>query len=330
MRKVRIGVVGFGSIGRHHARNLATMDDVELVGIVDTSLAAHAEARERGFRPFASLGDLIAAGIDAAVVAVPTSLHEQVALALIERSIAVVVEKPIAHTMAAAKRVIDAARVRNVPLMVGYVERYNPAMDAMRRFVAEGNLGTMLSINTRRVGGLPPRINDANVLVDIGVHDFDAVAFITGARLHLVSAQGGMAMLTDRVDYATVYLEVAGTSVHVDVNWMTPVKIRDLSITGTRGYARVDYITQEAWFVPGQSFAPTATYEALVERYAEGTHISMPVKKREPLLGELQAFVAGVRGEPLPDPRISLASLRIAEEATSYIAQHKLQGVVNG
>ncbi|MGH7709238.1 MAG: Gfo/Idh/MocA family protein [Vulcanimicrobiaceae bacterium] len=329
MRRLRVGVIGFGSIGRHHARNLAAMPDVDLVAVVDPSEVARRSAAEAGHRAFARVNELVAAGIDAAVVAVPTSYHEEVALALIERSIAVLVEKPLAHNLIAAKRVIEAAKLRGVPLMVGYVERYNPAMEQVRNFVAEGNLGTLLSISARRVGGLPPRINDANVLVDIGVHDIDIVAFITGARLHLVSAQGGMAHLTDRLDYATVYLSVNGTSVHIDTNWATPVKIRNLSITGTRGYANVDYITQEAWFVPGQSFAPTATYEALVAQYVDGTPVAMPVAKCEPLARELQVFVAGVRGEPLPDPRISLASLRIAEEATAYIAQHKLQAVVS-
>ncbi|MBD5605381.1 MAG: hypothetical protein IAI48_09860, partial [Candidatus Eremiobacteraeota bacterium] len=102
-------------------------------------------------------------------------------------------------------------------------------------------------------------------------------------------------------------------------NWITPVKLRELSITGTRGYCRVDYITQEAWFAPGQRYEPTSDYEELVKQYKEGSLIALPVKKREPLARELEVFVHGVRGGPLPSPSIALASLRIAEEATDVI-----------
>jgi UDP-N-acetylglucosamine 3-dehydrogenase len=320
VRSVRIGVIGYGSIGRHHARNLAKMPGVDLVGVVDSSELSRSEAARAGHVTFASHRELIAAGVDAVVVSVPTSMHEEMVVPFLERSCAVLVEKPIAHSMASAKRIIDLADRARVPLMVGYVERYNPAMEVMRRFVSEGNLGQLLSISTRRVGGMPPRIKDANVLIDIGVHDIDIVAFITNARLNLLSAQGGMAFLEDRLDHATLALEARGTAVQIDVNWVTPVKIRELSITGTRGYARVDYITQEALFAPGQSFAPTPTFESLVAQYVEGTLVPIPVQRREPLACELEVFIAGVRGEPLPDPRISLASLRIAEEATELVA----------
>jgi predicted dehydrogenase len=318
-RTVRIGVVGFGSIGRHHARNLAAMDGVELVGVVDTSPLACAQADALGFPTLGSTTALLAAGIDAAVISVPTSLHEAVAEEFIDASCALLIEKPLAQSMAAAKRLIARCSRAGIPLMVGYVERYNPAMEFVRDFVAAGNLGRLISMSARRVGVLPPRIRDASVLIDIGVHDIDMVAFITGARLNLLAAQGGMAVLDDRLDFATLLLDAAGCVVSIEANWITPVKLRELSITGTRGYCRVDYITQEAWFAPGQRFEPTLDYEELVRQYKQGTLISLPIAKREPLLRELEVFVAGVRGGPLPNPSIALASLRIAEEATEMI-----------
>ncbi len=319
MRDVRVGVVGFGSIGRHHARNLRAMDGVELVGVAETLPVARFAARTAGFPTFENSEALIAAGLDAAIVSVPTSAHEDVAQPFIDGSIALLIEKPLAKSMDAAKRLLARCADARVPLMVGYVERYNPAMETVRDFVAAGSLGRLISMSARRVGILPPRIRDANVLIDIGVHDIDIAAFITGARLNLLCAQGGMAVLDDRLDFATLLLDAGGCVVSIEANWITPVKVRELSITGTRGYCRVDYITQEAWFAPGQHFEPTGDYEELVDQYKAGTLIALPVSKREPLARELEVFVNGVRGGVLPDPGIALASLRIAEEATAYI-----------
>ena len=316
---VRIGVVGFGSIGRHHARNLREMPDVELVGIADTSPLARSQANAAGYPAFESIHALIAAGLDAAVISVPTSLHEDVAEPFIAASVALLVEKPLAHSMEAAKRLMARCALARVPLMVGYIERYNPAMETVRDFVAGGNLGRLISMSARRVGILPPRIRDASVLVDIGVHDIDIAAFITGTRLNLLCAQGGMALLEDRLDFATLMLDAGGCIVSIEANWVTPVKVRELSITGTNGFCRVDYITQEASFAPGQYFEPTGDYEELVKQYSSGTMIALPVQKREPLARELEVFIAGVRGGKLPDPGIALASLRIAEEATVSI-----------
>jgi predicted dehydrogenase len=202
-------------------------------------------------------------------------------------------------------------------------------MEAVRDFVAGGTLGKLISMNARRVGVMPPRIRDASVLIDIGVHDIDMAAFITGARLHLLCAQGGMAMLEDRLDFATLMLDAAGCVVSLEANWVTPVKVRELSITGTNGYCRVDYITQEAWFAPGRSFEPTGDFEALVKQYKQGTLLQLPVNRREPLARELEVFVSGIRGGPLPDPGIALASLRIAEEATAYINESRSHPLVS-
>ena len=324
MNALRIGVVGFGAIGRHHARVLRAMDGVDLVGVVDADPGSRAQADEAGFPVLETIDELLALRIDAAIVAVPTVRHEEVAEALIESGCALLVEKPLAGTLSAAKRIIARASKASCRLMVGYIERYNPAVEAICDFIAAGNLGKVLSVTARRVGVLPPRIKDANVIVDIGVHDIDLVAFITGARLTLLSAQGGMAFLDDRVDYATLLLDAEGCVVSIEANWVTPVKVREMVLTGTRGVCRVDYITQKAEFAPGRSFEPTSTYEALVDQYLEGTMVALPVARREPLARELEVFVAGVRGAPLPDPSIALASLRIAEEATGAINRVRL------
>jgi UDP-N-acetylglucosamine 3-dehydrogenase len=291
---------------------------------------ARADAAAARFHVFESYEPLLRAGVDAVVISVPTADHEEVASACIDASCGVLVEKPIASRTSAGQRIIDRAERRGVPLMIGYVERYNPAVVAAKEFVQQGNLGEVLSMNARRVGTFPARVRDANVLIDIGVHDIDAVAFVTEKKVRLISAQGGKAFLNDRVDYALLTVAAGKTAAAIETNWVTPIKRRELAITGTRGYVHVDYMTQAAYFAPGRDFAPTASYETLVAQYAQGQLIDLPIQKEEPLRRELRTFIAGLQGEPLPDPQIALESLRIAEEATAAIENSVRAAVLTG
>lgn len=317
---VRIGVVGYGAIGRQHARVLRNLENVEVVGIADGHPAARADATAAGFDVFADIEQLIASGIEAAIVSVPTSEHETVALRLIDAGCALLVEKPLAKTTVAAQRIIDAARRRNLPLMVGYVERYNPAVEALRSFLMEGNVGELVTISTRRVGPLPPRITDVGVIIDSGVHDLDAVAFLTNEPLKLIAARGGSAILENRADYSMMLVSAGSCIAVLESNWVTPVKIREMWVTGTKGSCRVDYMRQELSFTPGRSlFAATESYRTMVEQYQLDTTMVLPVIRREPLARQDQAFVYGVRGAELPSPEIALESLRVAEEAVEQV-----------
>jgi len=320
MKRLRLVVVGFGSIGRHHARNLNDMALVDLVGVVDSSEAARSDAERLGYGLFSSCREAIDAGIDGAIVAVPTSLHFDVAMELLSAGVPLLIEKPIASTLEQGTAILDLAQRQNLPVMVGYVERFNPAVLSAQRLMNDGLVGTPLHIATRRVGGMPIRITDANVIVDIGVHDIDIMSFLLQSELRLVSAQGGMSVLGDRVDYASLALEGGGVVGHATMNWVTPVKVRDLIITGSNGYLQVDYLRQKTYFAPGREFVITESYEAVLAQYEEGTLVEIPIDRHEPLRLELERFVAVLNRqlEP-PDPRISLVSLRIALEATVAI-----------
>lgn len=318
--KLTIAVVGFGSIGRHHARNLCALPDVDFAGVVDVADEARADAARLGYRTLSSVRELIAAGVDAAVVAVPTALHHAIALELLDAGIPLLLEKPIATTLEEGTEIIAAARRHELPLMIGYVERFNPAVLAAQRLMRDGLVGTPLHVATRRVGGMPIRITDANVIVDIGVHDIDIISFLVRSELRLVSAQGGMALSRDRVDYASLALDGGGVVAHATVNWVTPVKVRDLIITGSSGYLQVDYLAQRTHFAPGRDFVMTESYEDVIAQYEQGTLVEIPIERHEPLRLQLERFVAVLRGEAeAPDPRISLVSLRIALEATELI-----------
>jgi UDP-N-acetylglucosamine 3-dehydrogenase len=321
-KRTKVAVIGYGAIGRHHARNLAQLENVEFVGVVDEDDTARAEAAAAGFATFASIEGLAGRRPNGVVVSVPTSAHQDVALRAIDLGYGVLIEKPIATTVDVGEQIIESAHKRGVAIMIGYVERYNPAVIALRQFMQDGGLGKIFGISARRLGTMPARIKDANVLVDIGVHDLDMAAFLLDSELQLRSAQGGRAILNDRVDYAFLALEANGVPVHIETNWITPVKIREVYVSGEHGYCHVDYIVQTARFAAARDFSVTNTFEGVVEQYSAGSFTDLPFQKEEPLRRELRTFVAGIEGSPLPDPRLALVSLRIAEEATRRIELH--------
>lgn len=326
--KPRIAVVGYGAIGRHHARNLAEMESADFVGVVDPNAKERDAARSAGHRCFPSIESLLGR-VDAAIVAVPTSLHHSISADLMNAGIAVLIEKPIASNLHEAQDLIAIAGRQSLPLMIGYVERFNPAVLTAQKIMQDGLIGMPLQVSTRRVGTMPPRVRDANVIVDIGVHDIDIVSFLLQSNIRLVGAQGGMALIEDRLDYATLTMDAAGVAATVSVNWITPVKIRDLMITGSAGFLQVDYLSQRAYFAPGRDFVVTESYEDFIAQYEEGQLLECPVTRQEPLRLELEKFVAVLNGAPYPKPEIALESLRIAMEATQIIERSMRVGAAS-
>jgi UDP-N-acetylglucosamine 3-dehydrogenase len=317
--KLAIAVVGFGAIGRQHARNLANIEGVDFAGVVDPLPEARTSAESRGYRTFLSVEDLLKNPLDGAVVSVPTALHYPISLQLIDAGIGVLIEKPIAQTIEQGTQIIARSRSRGLPLMVGYVERFNPAVIAAQGLIRDGLVGTPLQVTTRRVGTWPARVRDANVIVDIGVHDIDLISFLLQTNLTLLDAQGGMAVFNDRIDYASLTMDAGGVAANALVNWVTPVKIRDMTITGLAGFLQVDYLRQQTHFAPGRDFVVTESYEDFITQYEEGVLLECPVVRREPLRLELEKFVSLLHGAECPDPEIALGSLRIALEATEMI-----------
>src|ERR1700716_3554376 len=180
-RSLRVGVVGAGVMGSNHARVLAGLPDTTLVGVVDPLPAHRARATElTGCRTFASLDELVAEGIDAVTIAAPTHLHHEIALACIAREIHVLVEKPIASSVEEGRDIVDAARRAGVTLMVGHVERFNPAVAAIKAAISGEDI---LSIAITRVGPFPPRMSNVGVVIDLAVHDIDLIRWVTGSAI---------------------------------------------------------------------------------------------------------------------------------------------------
>ena len=226
-----MGLIGLGSMGRHHARVIRATEGMELVAVADPGGDQFGAAGELELLP--DVAALIDAGLDAAVVAVPTAYHEPIALALAEAGVPTMVEKPIAHSVEAGRRVADAFASRGLVGAVGYVERCNPALRALRERLDAGELGQVYQVLTRRQGPFPARISDVGVVKDLATHDIDLTAWVAGSPYRSVSAQ--VAHRSGRVNEDMVVASgvlANGIIVSHVVNWLTPFKERVTIVNG--------------------------------------------------------------------------------------------------
>jgi UDP-N-acetylglucosamine 3-dehydrogenase len=321
----RIGLAGLGAMGRNHLRILASRPDVRLVAVADPvpSILA-AAASQTGAQPFAEPDAMVAeAELDALVIAAPTTAHVPLAVAAIERGVAVLVEKPLAATVEEGMRIVVAARERGVPVQVGHVERFNPAVLELGRLLADGWLSSIFAIASRRAGPFPARIRDVGVTVDLATHDVDILSWIAGERPSRVYAETAQRIHADHEDLLFGLLHFpSGTTGMLDVNWLTPVKRRQLVVIGEEGMFDLDYLTQRLTFTR----ATDTTNPRLIKGYAptfEGEILELPVASAEPLAAELDAFLAVVRdgGRPVVDAEDGLWAVAVATSMLDAAAQ---------
>ena len=184
---LRAGLIGLGMMGRHHARVLSSLDGVELVAVADMGGDPHGVAGGR--QVLDDIDALVASGIDYCVVAVPTALHETVALTLAAAGVHALIEKPLSFDTASAERIVAAFEAAGLVGAVGHIERYNPALQEARRRLEAGDLGDIYQIATRRQGPFPARIADVGVVKDLATHDIDLTAWVSGSAFRTVAAQ---------------------------------------------------------------------------------------------------------------------------------------------
>ena len=315
-RELRVGLAGLGSMGRNHLRILAGRDDIRLAAVADPVQAAlagaTAQTAAQGFaEPLAMIAE---AELDAVVIAAPTTAHVPLALAAIERGVAVLVEKPLAATVDEGMRIVQASRAAGVPVQVGHVERFNPAVLELGRLIDAGWLSTIYSIASRRAGPFPARIRDVGVTVDLATHDADILSWIAGERPSRVYAETAQRIHATNEDLLFGLLQFpSGATGMLDVNWLTPAKRRQLVVVGEEGMFELDYLTQRLTFTR----ATDTTNPRLIGGYAptfEGEVVELSVASAEPLASELDAFLGIVRagGRPIVDAEDGLWAVAIA------------------
>ena len=285
-KSLRVGVVGVGVMGSNHARVFADLPGVTLIGVADP------EPKQRDFvtgalgcKGFADVDGLLAAGVDAVTIAAPTHLHRDVALACIGKGVHVLVEKPIAPSVEEGHAIIAAARRANVTLMVGHVERFNPAVQTIKDAIRGEDI---LSIAITRVGPFPPRMSNVGVVIDLAVHDIDLIRWFTDSEIVEVQPQVRSAV-AEREDIALLQFRTAsGVLAHINTNWLTPFKARNVTVATRNKYIMGDLLTRQVTECFG--FQPDGSYSM--------RHLS--VGHAEPLRAELQAFVSAINSGTAP------------------------------
>ncbi len=305
MSKIRVAVIGAGQFGRNHMRVVRELPNAELDGISDTNPERAAEAAST-FECSALTLDQIAERADAAIVAVPTIAHADVGCALLAAGIDVLVEKPIAPDPVAARRLIDTARAGSRILQVGHLERFNPAIAALRRAVT-----LPLFFECHRLSIFTPRSLDVDVVLDLMIHDLDVVLSLVQAEPEEIRA-AGISILSKKVDIASVRLAFpSGCVANLTASRVSTERVRKLRLFQPRQYISLDYSRQEA-----------AVAEVGAERQI-GFHM-LPVERSEPLRLEVESFLRCVetRERPVVTGEDGGRALGLALAIQDKIAEH--------
>lgn len=295
--KVRIAIIGVGAMGFNHARILSKMKGCRLVAVVDINASrVRKVARQLHTRPYPFAWKLFKeARPEAVTIAAPTPLHSTLGLQALRHGCDVLIEKPLAETEREAKALIAAAKHWRRILMVGHVERFNPSVQRLREIIRRGSLGRIITVSSRRVGIFPPNVKTANVILDLAIHDLDILQYLLHEPIISAHADAGRVHANDRPDHAEILVRTRSATGLLQVNWITPVKIRTLTVTGTRGYAELDYLRQSlslARLRHGRSFQ---TFSEFVRRFGSSPVTRVPIARAEPLERELLAFIRAIQ-----------------------------------
>ncbi|QCV87575.1 Gfo/Idh/MocA family oxidoreductase [Acidipropionibacterium jensenii] len=297
MANLRAGMVGIGSMGKNHVRNLRAIDGVDLVAIADAA----------GKDPYGVAGDLpvlpdvddvIKAGVDYCVVAAPTKYHEEIGLKLAEAGVNALIEKPLAYDTAAARHLADAFSSRGLVGAVGHIERYNPSLQSLRKRLENGDLGDLYQVATRRQGPFPARIADVGVVKDLASHDIDLTSWVTQRDFEWVAARTMFKAGRQYEDMVSATCSLSGglMSNHL-VNWLTPTKERRTYVTGEKGMFVADTLTADLTFYANANVETVWDDIANFRGVAEGDVTRFAIPKPEPLRTEHENFRDAVLGK---------------------------------
>lgn len=296
MANLRAGLIGLGMMGRNHCRVLASLPGVNLVAVADPAGDPHGVATGRPL--LGSIEELIAQGIDYAMVAVPTAYHLQTGLALAEAGVHALIEKPLAQDTPSAQRLVDAFATAGLVGATGHIERYNPALQHAKDRIEAGELGDVYQIVTRRQGPFPARIADVGVAKDLGTHDIDLTSWLRSSPFTAVAARTAYRSGREYEDMVlmTGLLE-DGTITQHTVNWLSPFKERITYITGEKGAFIADTLTADLAFHANGNVTSEWAGLAQFKGVSEGAYTRFAISKREPLLVEHENFRDAVLGK---------------------------------
>jgi UDP-N-acetylglucosamine 3-dehydrogenase len=316
---LKAAVIGVGSMGRNHVRVYREMEGVDLVAISDQNASTGeklaAVYNVSAYTDYRKLLDECQP--DLVTLAVPTVAHYEIALELIERGVNLLIEKPIASTLEQGAELVDLAQKKGVVLAVGHIERFNPAVQELRRRLQEGMAGRIYQLHAQRLSPYPARIRDAGVVIDLASHDIDLMRYIMGQDIVRLYGETLKSINSDREDLFNGVMRFQSGAVGVlDVNWITPRKVRRLTITGARGMFQCDLLAQELLFFENDIAPSQWDTLSVLRGVSEGNMLGIRIQHYEPLAAELEDFMRAVRDgvQPTVSGREGLETLRVALE----------------
>jgi len=273
----------------NHARVYADMEEVQLLAVADSNAEiAQKVAKKYNAKAYADFRNLLDdETIEAVSIAVPTSMHKEVALAALQKKKHVLLEKPIALTEQEAQEIIACSIQNKVKLMIGHIERFNPAVRELKRRLHRGDLGQIYKIDVQRIGPFPVRITDVGVITDLSVHDLDIISYLFGHEPVRLYAETQQRLHPHHEDSVTALISYHNQALAVlNINYLSPTKTRQLKVFGKRGMFEVNYLTQDLYFYENKAFG-SDDWNSVSQ--GDMTLINLP--KKEPLQVEIEEFI---------------------------------------
>ena len=317
MDKVNVAVIGVGAMGKNHARVFSELENSNLVAICDSNEQVGKEIADKFKAKFYSdLKEMLEKeNIDAISICVPTKLHKETTLSIINKKIHVLVEKPIATTIEEAKEIIDEAEKNNAKLMIGHIERFNPIIIELKKRIKNNELGKVFLVKSERFSPFPKRVIDVGVTIDLSVHDIDIMQHLLESKVKSVYGANSQKVHSSQEDLMTSILKFKNETIGIiNCNWITPKIVREITVIGEKGMFKADYLTQELHFFKNEFTDKYIDWEKRRLNVIPGDIIKIDIEKKEPLKNELQSFIDCITDDS--DPAITgqdgLESLNIA------------------
>jgi len=319
MDKINVAVIGIGAMGKNHARVYSDIDNVNLVAVcdVDEELAKKTADKYKSNYYVDYKEMLKKEKIEAVSVCVPTKMHKQVAIDAIKNKINVLIEKPIAVTVEESKEIIDEAKKNNIKLTIGHIERFNPVVIELKKRIKNNELGNILKVHCERLSLFPQRVIDIGVTIDLAIHEIDILRFLIDSKIKRVYAETAQRFHSSHEDLLIGTLRFENNILGViNANWLTPIKVREIRVTGEKGMFVANYLTQELYFYEKEFAAKYVDYNESFMKGKEGKKVKIEIEKKEPLKNEIESFIGCIRNNT--NPRVTgkdgLDALNIARK----------------
>lgn len=323
MSKIRVAVIGAGNMGKNHLRNYFLLPEVDLVGLADINPDTEKLANEYDATFFTDYKKMLdSVQPDAVSIVVPTPFHTEVATEVMNRGIHCLLEKPIASTVEEADELIALSKKNDIIFTVGHIEHYNPLVVALKELLDKQVIGEVTSILCKRVGGFPQTEPKTDVVIDLAVHDIGITSFLLNKQPRAIYSHGSRTHHSKSIDSAEILMDYGQASGFVQANWLTPVKIRTIAITGSKGYVEGNYITQELeLYEHNLQKYKNEGFSDFVIKMGDPQRKTITVDFEEPLMVELKAFLSTIKGEGDPylvDGWSAREALRLALQAVEF------------